>query len=85
MLTTNVVGSFHVTSTFLPLLRLGRQKKIVNVSSTMASLKLHSRLGPASQQPQHWAQIGLPYCASKAALSMREPYCAACNSIASCS
>ena len=72
VLATNVVGSFRVTAAFLPLLRLGSQKKIVNVSSTMGSLSLHSKLGAASEQPQHWAQIGLPYCASKAALSMRE-------------
>ena len=71
MLATNVVGSFRATAAFLPLLQLGGQKKVVNVSSTMGSLSLHSKLGAASEHPQHWAQIGLPYCASKAALSMR--------------
>ena len=38
ILETNVVGVHNVSSAFLPLLQQGREKKIVNVSSTVGSM-----------------------------------------------
>lgn len=39
-LETNVVGVHNVSSAFLPLLRLGKAKKLVNITSTMGSISL---------------------------------------------
>ena len=41
ILETNVVGVHNVSSAFLPLLQKGREKKIVNISSTVGSMALN--------------------------------------------
>lgn len=61
---TNVFGPVAVTHALLPLLRAGRQRTIVNVSSELGSLALHS-------YPDFpYASVNLrPYCSSKTALN----------------
>lgn len=62
---TNFFGPFFITKTFIPLLKLSKAGRIVNISSTLGSL--------AQQRDYEWqfAQFKLPgYCASKAALNM---------------
>jgi len=60
-LDTNVIAVADVTDAFLPLLRQGKEKKIVNISSPMGSLNLasYTRKMPAAS-----------YKLSKAALNM---------------
>ncbi|PNS21057.1 hypothetical protein CAC42_3394 [Sphaceloma murrayae] len=58
---TNVVGTHNVTTAFLPLLRKGAQKKVINISTTMASKQLSHVFKP---QPTPAYKI------SKAALNM---------------
>jgi len=40
-LETNVVAVYNVSSTFIPLLQQGKQKKIVNITSTLGSVGLN--------------------------------------------
>ncbi|XP_065576499.1 uncharacterized protein LOC136037680 isoform X3 [Artemia franciscana] len=60
---TNVIGPLKVTEAFLPLLRKGNEKKVINVSSDSGSL--------AKATP--WLILNT-YCASKAALNMVTRY-----------
>ncbi|KAH6960293.1 dehydrogenase [Fusarium avenaceum] len=57
----NVIGVHNVTSTFLPLLRTGSQKKIINISSTLGSIGM---AGHFMYQPTP------AYKVAKAALNM---------------
>jgi NAD(P)-dependent dehydrogenase (short-subunit alcohol dehydrogenase family) len=54
----NVVGVAHTINLFLPLLRAGKEKKIITISSGMADTELISRFG---------IPIAAPYSISKAA------------------
>lgn len=62
---TNVFGVVRVTQAFIDLLRKSDQPRIVNVSSSQASLTLHS--DPASKYYNH---KGASYHPSKSALNM---------------
>jgi NAD(P)-dependent dehydrogenase (short-subunit alcohol dehydrogenase family) len=62
---TNLFGVVRVTSAFIDLLQRAPQPRIVNVSSSMASLTLHS--DPAWQFYHHKGAVYLP---SKTALNM---------------
>ncbi|KAM0800399.1 hypothetical protein BDR22DRAFT_245902 [Usnea florida] len=42
VLSTNVLAVHHVSSTFLPLLERGREKKLVNITSTLGSMGLNA-------------------------------------------
>jgi NAD(P)-dependent dehydrogenase (short-subunit alcohol dehydrogenase family) len=62
---TNFVGTVAVTQAMLPLLRLAGKAQIVNVSSELGSVSLHT--------DANWKYAPvkvLAYCASKAALNM---------------
>lgn len=61
---TNVFGVVEVTRAMLPLLRQGRARTIVNVSSDQGSLALHGY-----PRYEYAAYYALPYCSSKAALN----------------
>jgi NAD(P)-dependent dehydrogenase (short-subunit alcohol dehydrogenase family) len=63
---TNVFGVVTVTCTMLPLLAASRAARIVNVSSTSASLSVMSEPGTIYAA----ADYILPYASSKAALNM---------------
>ncbi len=63
---TNVFGVVTVTRALLPLLRLSAAPRIVNVSSTTASLGLTA---DGADIPGN-AEVRMAYCASKAALNM---------------
>lgn len=58
---TNVLGAIYVTNTFLPLILKGKEKKIVHISSGMASSELVAKSGIA---------YSVPYSTSKAALNL---------------
>ncbi|KAK2718285.1 C-signal-like isoform X4 [Artemia franciscana] len=60
---TNVIGPLKVTEAFLPLLRKGNEKKVVNISSSSGSI--------AGATPSF---VITTYCASKAALNMVTRY-----------
>ncbi|PKY02379.1 putative short chain oxidoreductase [Aspergillus campestris IBT 28561] len=61
VMNTNVTGTHRVTQAFLPLLRRGTRKSIVNISTTMASL----------DKAQTYKDMPVPaYRISKAALNM---------------
>jgi NAD(P)-dependent dehydrogenase (short-subunit alcohol dehydrogenase family) len=66
VLSVNVVGVVRVIHAFLPLLERARRARIVNVSSTTASLGLTS----AGADLPGDADVRLAYAASKAALNM---------------
>lgn len=61
---TNVFGPVAVTQALLPLLKKGAGKTIVNVSSELGSLGLHSY----PDFPYAGLNV-LPYCSSKSALN----------------
>ncbi|MFJ9915241.1 SDR family NAD(P)-dependent oxidoreductase [Actinacidiphila glaucinigra] len=63
---TNVFGVVTVTHTMLPLLAVSAAARIVNVSSTTASLTVTSEPGTLYADADHI----LPYASSKAALNM---------------
>ncbi|MDX3098323.1 SDR family NAD(P)-dependent oxidoreductase [Streptomyces sp. ME19-03-3] len=63
---TNVFGVVTLTRTMLPLLAASRAARIVNVSSTSASLSVTSEPGTIYAAADHI----LPYASSKAALNM---------------
>ena len=65
ILRTNFVGAVSVTQALLPLLRKAPSARLVNVSSGLGSLTLHSDPG----WPYASVKI-LGYCASKAAMNM---------------
>jgi NAD(P)-dependent dehydrogenase (short-subunit alcohol dehydrogenase family) len=65
LLETNFVGALTVTQAMLPLLRRGRAARIINMSSSLGSLKMNG--DPTS--PYYRAQL-IGYNASKAALNM---------------
>jgi NAD(P)-dependent dehydrogenase (short-subunit alcohol dehydrogenase family) len=58
MMEVNALGPMRVTQQFLPLLRHGTRKRIVNISSEAASLT------------NNWRTDGHGYCMSKTALNM---------------
>ncbi|XP_065576501.1 uncharacterized protein LOC136037680 isoform X5 [Artemia franciscana] len=60
---TNVIGPLKVTEAFLPLLRKGNEKKVINISDTSGSI---SGASPSL--------ISTTYAASKAALNMATRY-----------
>ena len=62
---TNVFGAFAVTRAMLPLLRQSAAGRIVNVSSTMGSLTMHS------DPDSYLSQVPplLAYCSSKTAMN----------------
>ena len=62
--TTNVVAVHNVTQAFLPLLRSGKEKKIINISSTLGSIKMVKETPGYAQIPT------TSYMISKAALNM---------------
>ena len=62
---TNFLGALTVTQAMLPLLRLGRSARIINMSSSLGSLTMNG--DPTS--PYYRAQL-IGYNASKAALNM---------------
>lgn len=62
MMLTNVSGVHRVSSTFLPLLHKGNEKKIMNMSSTLGSIGLVKHFGMAAPTSS--------YKISKAALNM---------------
>jgi NAD(P)-dependent dehydrogenase (short-subunit alcohol dehydrogenase family) len=63
---TNVFGVFRVTKALLPLLKKSKHGRIVNVSSGLGSLTLHTQ----PNSPLAVGSILLAYSASKAALNM---------------
>ncbi len=70
VLLTNVVGTFCVTKSFLPLLKAGRQKTIVHISSIAASLSNNQSF--IQQKNTSDASMALSYRTSKVALNMGE-------------
>ncbi|KAL3148373.1 hypothetical protein ABBQ38_013830 [Trebouxia sp. C0009 RCD-2024] len=71
VLLTNVVGTFSVTKSFLPLLRAGHKKVIVHISSNAASLSRNEH--GIKQDGLTGASLALSYRASKVAVNMRRP------------
>lgn len=61
---TNVIAVHNVTQAFLPLLRRGKEKKIVNISSTLGSIKM------VKMEPGYDQIPTTSYMISKAALNM---------------
>ena len=72
----NVVGTFAVTKAFLPMLKRGNKKTIVNISSDAACLTLMYSMIHAKDGMD--AGMGLSYKASKCAVNMGKPFCNAC-------
>ncbi len=66
----NVVGTFAVTKAFLPMLKSGNKKTIVNISSDAACLTLMYSMIHAKDGMD--AGMGLSYKASKVAVNMGE-------------
>lgn len=64
----NVVGTFAVTKAFLPMLKSGNKKTIVNISSDAACLTLMYSMIHAKDGMD--AGMGLSYKASKVAVNM---------------
>ncbi|MFD2287907.1 SDR family NAD(P)-dependent oxidoreductase [Pedobacter petrophilus] len=63
---TNIIGAANVTRTFIDLLKKAAEPRIVNVSTSVASLSLQSN---PEWPAYHYAKYGV-YAASKAALNM---------------
>ncbi len=70
VLMINVVGTFAVTKAFLPMLKSGNKKTIVNISSDAACLTLMYSMIHAKDGMD--AGMGLSYKASKVAVNMGE-------------
>ena len=70
VLNINVVGTFAVTKAFLPLLKAGHKRTIVNISSDAACLTLMYSMIHAKDGLD--AGKGLSYKASKCAVNMRK-------------
>jgi len=70
VLMINVVGTFAVTKAFLPMLKSGSKKTIVNISSDAACLTLMYSMIHAKDGMD--AGMGLSYKASKVAVNMGE-------------
>ena len=68
VLLTNVVGTFSVTNSFLPLLKAGHKKTIVHISSNAASLSRNHIC--IRQEGLTDASLALSYRASKVAVNM---------------
>lgn len=68
VLMINVVGTFAVTKAFLPMLKSGNKKTIVNISSDAACLTLMYSMIHAKDGMD--AGMGLSYKASKCAVNM---------------
>lgn len=68
VLMINVVGTFTVTKAFLPMLKSGNKKTIVNISSDAACLTLMYSMIHAKDGMD--AGMGLSYKASKVAVNM---------------
>ena len=69
VLLTNVVGTFSVTKSFLPLLKAGHKKVIVHISSNAASLSRNQ--SGIEQDGCTDASLAMSYKASKVAVNMR--------------
>lgn len=69
----NVVGTFAVTQAFLPLLKKGQNKTIMNITSDAACLSLMASQLKVKEPID--VGMGLSYKASKAALNMRKHCC----------
>lgn len=75
VLMVNVVGTFAVTKSFLPLLKRGNKKTIVNISSNAASL---SRNFACIQKPSvSDASLALSYRVAKVGVNMGA-FCLCC-------
>ena len=72
VLTVNVVGTFAVSKAFLPLLRTGSKKTVVNISSD-AGCHMQNASFIHSASPSEGG-VGLSYRTSKAALNMRNAF-----------
>lgn len=68
MLLTNVVGTFAVTKAFLPLLKQGKKKVIVNMSSDAGCLTQNASFIHDNQPSD--AGMALSYRTSKVAINM---------------
>ncbi|KAL3132419.1 hypothetical protein ABBQ32_008978 [Trebouxia sp. C0010 RCD-2024] len=68
VLLTNVVGTFAVTKAFLPLLKQGRMKTILNISSDAGCLTQNASF--LHDDSQSDAAMALSYRTSKVALNM---------------
>ena len=77
VLMINVVGTFAVTKAFLPMLKRGNKKTIVNISSDAACLTLMYSMIHAKDGMD--AGMGLGYKASKCAVNMGKPFGNACS------
>lgn len=73
VLLTNVVGTFAVTKAFLPLLKQGRMKTILNISSDAGCLTQNASF--LHDDSQSDAAMALSYRTSKVALNMGELFC----------
>ncbi len=71
ILKVNVVGTFLVTKTFLPLLMKKNTRTVVQISSGLGSLT-RNRLGITAPDQNPVADKWIAYNASKAALNMRK-------------
>ena len=57
----NTIGTIHVTNAFLPLLKAGKTKKVITISTGVADPDFIAKIGFSS---------GAPYAISKAAVNM---------------
>ena len=76
VLLTNVLGTFSVTKSFLPLLKAGHKKVIVHISSNAASLSRNQN--GIKEHGRTDASLALSYKASKVAVNMRTHQQAPC-------
>ncbi len=67
----NVLGGLNMVRAFLPLLEAGRQRTIVSITSLAGSISFHQQ-ALAMPEPSLFAQGGLGYAVSKAAINMRK-------------
>ena len=68
VLLTNVVGTFAMTKAFLPLLKQGKKKTIINISSDAGCLTQNASFIHDNRPSD--AGMALSYRASKVALNM---------------
>ncbi|KAL0047047.1 hypothetical protein WJX82_004986 [Trebouxia sp. C0006] len=71
MLETNVIGVHAMIQAFLPLLKSGQKKTVINISSAMGSLNSwYHQFEVRNEQPIPMTKSSLGYKVSKAALNM---------------
>ncbi|KAI5793301.1 NAD(P)-binding protein [Geopyxis carbonaria] len=71
-LTTNVVGLVKTTNAFLPLLRAGRVKKVLTLSSARGDLKMNMDIGDSTASAYGTAKCAINFVVAKYAIALKD-------------